>query len=128
MFAECESLTELDLSSFNTPSVTDMGYMFYYCFDLTSLDFSNGDMSSVTDATSMFYRCTNLTNFKAPKNIGIALSFSNSTNLTHDSLMSIINNLATVSSSTTLTLGYTNLSKLTDEEKAIATGKGWTLA
>lgn len=128
MFAECESLTELDLSSFNTPSVTDMGYMFYYCSSLTSLDFSNGDMSSVTNATSMFYHCTNLTNFKAPKNIGIALSFSNSTKLTHDSLMSIINNLATVSSSTTLTLGSTNLSKLTDEEKAIATGKGWTLA
>jgi hypothetical protein len=28
----------------------------------------------------------------------------------------------------TLTLGSTNLAKLTDEEKAIATNKGWTLA
>ena len=28
----------------------------------------------------------------------------------------------------TLTLGETNLSKLTDEQKAIATNKNWTLA
>ena len=28
----------------------------------------------------------------------------------------------------TLTIGSTNLEKLTDEEKAIATQKGWTLA
>lgn len=28
----------------------------------------------------------------------------------------------------TLTLGATNLAKLTDEQKAVATNKGWTLA
>lgn len=49
--------------------------------------------------------------------------------LTHDSLMSIINALATKTSGTwTVTLGSTNLAKLTDAEKAIATQKGWTLA
>ena len=49
--------------------------------------------------------------------------------LTHDSLMSIINALQTKTSGTwTLTLGATNLAKLTDAEKAIATEKGWTLA
>ena len=46
----------------------------------------------------------------------------------HDSLMSIINNLATVTTTQTLTLGSTNLAKLSSEEKAIATNKGWTLA
>lgn len=54
-----------------------------------------------------------------------------STKLTHDSLMSIINALKDYSGSTstyTLTLGTTNLGKLTDGEKAIATEKGWTLA
>ena len=53
------------------------------------------------------------------------------TQLTHDSLMSIINALKDYSGSGTtytVTLGTTNLEKLTDEEKAIATRKGWTLA
>ena len=53
-----------------------------------------------------------------------------STQLTHASLMSIINALKTFTDGTTktVTLGTTNLAKLTDEEKAIATQKGWTLA
>ena len=50
-------------------------------------------------------------------------------NLTHDSLMNVINEAGDVTSNPqTLTLGTTNLNKLTDEEKAIATNKGWTLA
>lgn len=50
--------------------------------------------------------------------------------LTHDSLMSIINALKTFTDGTTktVTLGATNIAKLTDAEKAVATQKGWTLA
>lgn len=53
--------------------------------------------------------------------------------LNHESLMSIINALQdkTADSSGTswvCTLGSTNLAKLTDAEKAIATQKGWSLA
>ena len=60
--------------------------------------------------------------------IGQNISFSACTKLTHDSLMSIIEHLGKVSATRTLTLGSTNLAKLTDAEKAIATEKGWTLA
>jgi flagellar biosynthesis/type III secretory pathway protein FliH len=61
------------------------------------------------------------------------LNVSNSVNLDYDSLMSIINCLKDFSTDTsgtshTVTLGTTNLAKLTDAEKAIATQKGWTLA
>lgn len=56
---------------------------------------------------------------------------SESTLLTHDSLMSIIDALYKYSGSGetyTLTLGSTNLAKLSDAEKAIATQqKGWSL-
>lgn len=53
-----------------------------------------------------------------------------SSGLTHDSLISIINALKNFTDGTTktLTIGATNLAKLTDAEKAIATQKGWTLA
>ena len=59
--------------------------------------------------------------------INTAIDFSSCTNLTHDSLMSIINNLTTKTSTTKLTLGATNLAKLSDEEIAIAVNRGWTL-
>ena len=42
--------------------------------------------------------------------------------------MVVINGLQTVTETQTLTLGSTNLAKLTDAEKKIATDKGWTLA
>ncbi len=53
--------------------------------------------------------------------------------LNHDSLMSIINALEDKTSdesgtSWVVTLGATNLEKLTDAQKAIATDRGWSLA
>ena len=41
--------------------------------------------------------------------------------------MNVINQAATVTDKT-MTLGSENLAKLTDEQKAVATSKGWTLA
>lgn len=57
--------------------------------------------------------------------------FSRSTKLSHESLMSIINALQDLSGTDitrSIVLGTTNLAKLTDAEKAIATERGWTLA
>ena len=42
--------------------------------------------------------------------------------------MVVINGLQTVTETKTLTLGETNLAKLTEADKQIATNKGWTLA
>ena len=61
MFTSCNSLTSLNVSSFNTSSVTSMSSMFYHMFDLTSLDVSNFDTSSVTFMSSMFVSCRSLT-------------------------------------------------------------------
>ena len=59
--------------------------------------------------------------------------FSPCTALTHESLMSIVDNLAdkttdTSGTSHTVTLGATNLTKLNETDIAIATQKNWTLA
>ena len=61
MFCGCNSLTSLDLSSFNTSAVTRMYSMFYGCNSLTSLDLSSFNTSAVTDMSSMFYGCNSLT-------------------------------------------------------------------
>ena len=61
MFCGCESLTSLDLSGFDTSSVTNMHEMFGICSSLTSLDLSSFDTSSVTYMAFMFYGCSSLT-------------------------------------------------------------------
>ena len=61
MFFFCPSLTSLDLSSFNTSNVTTMLSMFYSCKELTSLDVSKFDTSKVTNMSYMFSICTKLT-------------------------------------------------------------------
>ena len=127
MFNYCTALTSLDVSNFDTSKVTNMRNMFYHCSSLTSLDVSNFDTSKVTVAIAMFYGCSALTNFTSCV-FHTSVSFYDSNNLTHASLMSIINNLATVTTSQTLTIGTTNKAKLTSDEIAIATNKGWTVA
>lgn len=72
-----------------------------------------------------------LHNLKISGVIGNNFKIDGTAYLTHDSLMSIINCLkdyAGSGSTYTVTLGTTNLAKLTDAEKALATQKGWTLA
>lgn len=87
------------------------------------------DLSECTNVTNAFNQCLALEDIEfVPNTIPISINFSSCSKLTHDSLMSIINGLATVTETKTLTLGTTNLAKLTDEEKAIATQKNWSLA
>ena len=49
MFKDCNNLTSLDVSNWNTGNVTSMQNMFRNCTSLTSLDISNWDVSNVTN-------------------------------------------------------------------------------
>lgn len=86
------------------------------------------DMSNATSVTEMFNGCSSLTTLGGFKGLSISLDLSSCSLLTTTSLLNVLSNLATVTTSQTLTLGTSNLSKLSDEQKAIATNKGWTLA
>ena len=61
MFSRCKSLTNLDLSSFNTEKVTNMNEMFFNCTSLTSLNLSNFNTRNVTIMSNMFLECKSLT-------------------------------------------------------------------
>ena len=61
MFNTCGNLTTLDVSSWNTSSVTNIGFMFENCSSLTTLDVSGWDTSSVTTMGYMFSGCSSLT-------------------------------------------------------------------
>ena len=58
-----EYLISIDLSKFDTSSVTDMGSMFFNCSSLESLDLSNFNTSSIRYMGAMFYACSSLKNY-----------------------------------------------------------------
>ena len=62
MFQNCSNLKSLNISSFDTSKVTQMPYMFAYCSSLESLDLSNFDTSNVTVMPFLFTGCTKLKN------------------------------------------------------------------
>ena len=61
MFSGCESLTSLDLTSFDTSKVTKMSSLFSGCASLTSLDLTSFDTSKVKYMDWMFWNCRSLT-------------------------------------------------------------------
>ena len=149
MFDRCSSLTTIP--QIDTSKVTDMEGMFYYCSSLTyisQIDTSNvKSMSSmfggcrslisipllnatkVTDMSGILSACESLTYLGGFKNlhIGVTSGFLDQCpNLTVESLMNVINNLST-GYNLKLKFGSFNLNKLTAQQIAIATNKGWTL-
>lgn len=139
---------------FDTNTVIDMSRMFDTCKNLISIPTLN--VEKVNNIYSMFsYSGTpkfkNFTTFGGLKDLGKAytqksnnymyykLDLGSCNFLTHDSLMNVINNLYDLNMSynvaggetlytQSLNLGSTNLAKLTAEEIAIATAKGWTVS
>ena len=85
------------------------------------------DATNVINLSTAFRGATGILKIHLT-NISVNIDISSCTKMTAESLLEVLNNLATVTSTMTCTLGATNLAKLTDEDKAIATNKGWTLA
>ncbi len=61
MFANCSSLTSLDVTHFNTEKVTGMCRMFIGCSALLSLDVTNFNTANVKNMSFMFSNCVALT-------------------------------------------------------------------
>ena len=112
MFNGCSVLKSIPL--YDTSKVENISY-------IPALNFSTANFGY-----GIFGGCSNLEEIHCT---GLKISFdiSASTKFTESALVEILNNLGTPTKSQTLTMGATNLAKLSDEEKAIATDKGWTL-
>lgn len=132
MFNGCRSLTSIP--QMDTRNVQSMSDMFYYCNSLTSIPLL--DCSSITNTAGPFgySSLSQLTDLGGFKNLKVSWksNFLNRVpNATVESLMNVINNIYDLTanglSGQTLNFGTTNLNKLTDEQKAVATNKGWTL-
>ena len=126
MFYNCTSLTTIP--QFDTSNLYSAQLMFAGCSKLVSvplLDFTNAK-----ELRSMLLGCSELTDLKGFTNLAVNLDLSSSRKLSVDSLMNVINEAKDLSETgtATLTLGTTNIAKLTEEQIAIATSKGWTIA
>lgn len=148
MFNGCTALTEV--SGIVAPKATNWSGVFRNAYNLETI--GEIDMSSANQTGQYFLGgCRKLKNLGGFINYGkgftqksnnysnYTLYLNESSNYTHESLMNVINNLYdlnltydVVNGGTlytqTLKLGSTNKAKLTAEEIAIATAKGWTVS
>lgn len=126
MFDNCSNLTTIP--QLNTSKGTFFSGMFNNCSNLTTIE-----LTSFVASQNMFSGCSALENLTVTGTITVNnndLNLSYSPKLTVESLMSVINALSDNTGKTTytVTLGSTNLAKLTDEQKQIAIDKNYTLA
>ena len=127
MISFCPKLKTVDASNFDTRNLSNFDYMFGNCDELTTL-YANIDFSKAYENLNLFYSDDLLTNIVGRfSNIKQSFFIESSPNLTVDSLMVIINGLATVTEKRTLALSRTTYDSLTPEQIAIATSKGWTV-
>ena len=111
--------------------------VFYGCTSLKTVYLSssittatNSSLTSTSSSYYIFQGCTALEDVQLGQDWNMSLRLNVSNNLTVDSMVAMFNSLKDLTGDTakTLTLGSTNLAKLTDEQKAIAINKNWTLA
>ena len=151
------SLNTLDVSNFNTSNVTSMRSMFSVSkithLDVSNFDTSNvrnfnsvfSNWSTVCEELNIsglnLTRCTSIdntftkTNFKVIRCDGLRLpnidmrniGLHSSKALTVDSIVGLLNALPQSDKGYSFQIGSANIAKLSDEQKAIATNKGWTL-
>ena len=132
MFSGVKSMVKLDVSNFDTSNVLDVGRMFsYWNNECEELNISGLNLSNATSMDLTFH----ITSFKVIRSDGLQLpdidmktiGLGNSKELTVDSIVGLLNALPQSNNGYSFQIGSDNIAKLSDEQKAIATDKGWTL-
>lgn len=139
-FSNCKSLKKI--TEFDTSKATEMREMFSGCTALEEI--CELDCKNTSNVQGIFSNDSNLTTLGGLKNLGKGysgssvnytsynLNLTTNTNLTKQSLLNVINGLYDLAShnkpAQSLILGTANLAKLTSEEIAIATNKGWNVS
>ena len=135
MFADCGNLDHIYFVGWNFQKIKNLDSFLLNCSKLNQIDITGVDWSTATSLTDMFRGCTSLTRIqcqglKLPdadmSNIGLdSCPLNNYDDL--DDLVGLLNALPTTTSNYSFQIGQTNIAKLSDVQKQIATDKGWTL-
>lgn len=140
-FNNCSALKSVP--QFNTANIASFFNFYGNCSSLEDVPELN--LSKANAINQMFNNCTSLKNLGGFLNLGqsylttkpanttaYALDLSFCSNITHTSLLNIINNLYDIATkgcnAQTVYLSSACLSSLTAEEIAIATNKGWNIS
>ena len=101
--------------------------MFFNCTHLTDLRI-NGNIypNDKSDYQSMFYFCYNIINLSITTISG-TLYLGDATKLSQDSVNNVLNALADGVTGKEITFAATQYGYITEEQKAAATAKGWTI-
>jgi hypothetical protein len=123
-FRNITTLEEVDLTEF-TIKPTRCVYAFYNNSLLKAI-YGEWDMSNATNVQNMFTNCLALEEIRfKPLSIYLSLSFANSKYLSAETVQSIVDGLATVETTQTLTLNTAIV--VADTQKNTINNKGWTL-
>ena len=100
IFNGITNINEVDLSSFTSSTVVNMGYMFSNCIKLSKITFTNFITSNTSYMEYMFNNCSLLTNldlsgFNTSKVVDISYMFNNCTSLRSLKLAGFSNRLTT---------------------------------
>lgn len=133
MFNQCDNLQKLENINLNKTTSA----VACFNFDRKLHTIINLNISSIVSdkkydewdspVNYIFCACVSLKNLSFVGSINVEIDFSYCSNLTHDSLINIINALATTNSTKSICLCSESLALLSDDEKAIATNKGWSI-
>lgn len=95
-FNNCLSVHSLVLPDGFGQAASNIAFCFYKCLSLSSLHLPDGFGQNATATALAFGSCSALTDITGNPNFEKSVSFSASKELTHDSLMVVINGLKTV--------------------------------
>lgn len=126
------TIKSIDIGGLNTKNLTAFSFKNEYnALELTDLDISGLDLSNVTNF--YLYRLYFLVNIKSDGlklpdvDMSKNVSFGDNSPLTVDSIVGLLNALPQTTHNYSFNIGRTNIDKLSDEQKAIATNKNWRL-
>lgn len=92
-------------------------------------EFDLSGLNALSGISGLFFRCYALEEVRfKPNTTYFSVTFGNSSNLSSESIQSIIDGLAIVDTAQTLTFHKDVKAKLTEEQIATITSKNWTLA
>ena len=132
MFNSCTNLKTLNISNWNLAACTTIANLCRYDYNLEELSWSGWSLPKLTSTSpaSILEQCYRLKKMTGFPPIKLAFNMRDTWSFPVEEIVTLFNNLQNLTGSTNRTINIRNqqLNRLSAAEKAIATGKNWTLA